>query len=281
MKKRYIAVLILIFSTHFNSWSQNERKENTFFTVAAKSGLTVRSKPSINSEKIGKFPPGEHLELIEDTGIFLSVMDNGLPVNGNWFKVKRMNHSWDKKPSLTGYVFSGYLLKNKNRPYNPSNAIATNNSTISFDNFNLKFYFYETYNNSKDHNIVKNDTIYTFEDVFNNLSDKLVHIQPKIKVKKVELFYTFTERIWEYSKNEQNSKKPYSWKGNASFKKLDLIRDMALFSKIEYKKIGIDRQLNLKLRDTLVHYPGEMGGTTATISYKGRPCIHFIPSVLI
>ena len=174
MKRQAIFLLIFFFSNFYDSWSQNKRKEDSFYTVATKSGLSVRKKPSINSEKLGKFPPGEHLELIEDTGNFLSIIDNGTTVNGNWLKVKRMNHSWDKKPSLTGYVFSGYLLKNKSRPYNPSNAIATSNTTIPFKNFNLTFYFYET----DSHNAIKNDTIYTYEDVFNNLSDKLIHIQP-------------------------------------------------------------------------------------------------------
>jgi len=278
MKNRYLFLLILSFS--YYSWSQNKSNNNSYYTVTAPSGLSVRSQPSINSEKLGKFPPGEYVELIEDTGKFLSLVDEGLTVNGNWVKVKRMNHRWDKKPTLTGYVFSGYLLKNESRPHNPSDAITINNSTLKFKNFDLTFYFYEIDNRHEDSNAIKNDTMFVYEDVFNDLSDKLIRIEPKSNINKVELFYTFKERIWQYGVDIHNSKDSYSWKGNSPFKKLSFTRQMALFSKIAYEKVGTSRQVNLKLRDTLVHYPGEMGGTTATMSYKGKPCVHFIPDVV-
>ncbi|AXT50602.1 SH3 domain-containing protein [Aquimarina sp. BL5] len=281
MKKQCIILLVLIFCNHCDVWSQSQLKGDAFYTVAAPSGLTVRSKPSIDGEKLGKFPLGEHLELIEDTGKLLSIVDNGLAVHGNWFKVKRMNHSWDDKPTLTGYVFSGYLLKNKSRPYNPSDATSTENSTLKFRNFNLTFCFYETDTRYEDYNVVKNDTMYVYENVFNELNDKLIHIQPKVKTDKIELFYTFKEKVWEYGADALTSKKYYTWQGNSPFKKLPLTRNIALFPKIEYEKMETSRQVNLKLRDTLVHYPGEMGGTTATMSYRGKPCVHSIPDAIL
>ncbi|WP_108868644.1 SH3 domain-containing protein [Aquimarina aquimarini] len=281
MEKQCVILIFLIFSTHYNVWTQNQLKSKAYYTVTAPSGLTVRSKPSIDGEKLGKFPPGEHLELIKNTEKVLSIVDNGLSVNGNWFKVKRMNHSWDKKPALTGYVFSGYLLKNESRPSNPSDAITIEKSTLNFKNFNLTFYFYEIDNRYEGHNVVKKDTMYVYEDVFNDLSDKLIHIKPKVKIDNVELFYTFKEKVWEYNGDESNSKEPYKWEGNSPFKKLSLAKKMILFPKIEYEKVETSRQVNLKLRDTLVHYPGEMGGTTATMSYNGRPCVHFISDVIL
>ncbi|WP_298546510.1 SH3 domain-containing protein [uncultured Aquimarina sp.] len=277
MKKQWIILLVLIFTSHYDIWSQSQ----TYYTVAATSGLTVRNEPSIDSEKLGKFPPGEHLELIEDTGKFLSIVDNDLAVNGNWFKVKRMNHNWDKKPALTGYVFSGYLLKNESRPYNPSDAIATENSTLKFKNFNVTFYFYEIDTRYEDYNVVKNDTMYVYENVFNDLNDKLIRIESNEKIDRVELFYTFKEKVWEYGMDALNEKKYYTWKGNSPFKELSLTRQMTLFPKIAYEKIESSRQLNLKLKDTLVHYPGEMGGTTATMSYNGKPCVHAIPETIL
>lgn len=280
MTKQYIILLILIFNNHYSAWSQNQLRDKSYYTVAAKNGLTVRSEPSIISKKLGKFTSGEHLEFIEDTEKFLSIIDNGITVNGNWFKVKKMNHSWDKKSTLTGYVFSGYLLKNKSEPYNPSDAITTQNSVLKFKNFNLNFSFYKIDNRYENHNIVKNDTIYAYEDVFNDLGDKLIHIEPKVKIDKVELFYTFKEKIWEY-KIDTDDSKGYSWEGSSAFKKLSLNRQMVLFPKIEHEKTETSRELNLKLRDTLVHYPGEMGGTTATMSYNGKPCVHSISDVIL
>jgi len=280
MKKRHIILLILVISK-YAIWSQNQLNDKVYYTVAAASGLTVRSEPSINSEKLGKFSAGEHLELIQDTGKFLSILDNGLAVNGNWFKVKKMNHSWDDKPTLTGYVFSGYLLRNMSRPHNPSNAITTENSTLKFKNFNLTFYFYKIDDSYEAYNVVKNDTMHVYEDVFNDLSDKLIHIEPKVKIDKLELFYTFNEKVWEYKMDSNNSKEYYKWEGNSAFKNLPLTRQMVLFQKIDYEKIETSRQTNLKLRDTIVHYPGEMGGTTATMSNNGKPCVHFIPDAIL
>lgn len=280
MKKQYIILLVLLLNNHYEIWSQNQLKDKSYYTVAAPSGLTVRNEPSISSEKLGKLPSGEYLELIEDTGKFLSIIDNGIPVNGNWLKVKRMNHSWDNKPSLTGYVFSGYLLKNETRPYNPSDATTNENSILEFKNFKLNFYFYQTDNRYEGHNVVKNDTIYAYEDVFNDLSDKLIHIEPKVKTDKIELFYTYKESVWQYGMDGLNSKE-YSWTGSSPFKKLSLTRQMVIFPKIEHEKIETSRQVNLKLRDTLVHYPGEMGGTTATMSYRGKPCVHSISDAIL
>ncbi len=281
LKHQLKILLVFILSNNCFLWSQNESEEKAYYTVAASSGLSVRSEPSITSEKLGKFPSGEYVELIEDTGLFLSILDNGLPVNGSWFKVRRMNQTWDKKPALTGYVFSGYLLKNESRPYNPSNAMTAENSILKFKNFDIAFYFYKIDNRYESHNVIKNDTMYVYEDVFNDLSDKLIQIKPKVNTHKVELFYTYKERVWEYDTSTNNSEKNYSWEGNYSFKKLPLTREIGLFHKIEYEEIETSRQLNLKLKDTMVHYPGEMGGATATMSYKGRPCLHSVSDVIL
>lgn len=279
MKK--LIVIIVVFCNYCGLWSQNKSEATSFYTVTAQSGLSVRATPSINGEKTGRFPLGEHLELIEDTGKFLSIIDDNQVINGYWFKVKKMGHTWDKKPKLTGYVFSGYLLKNKDRPYNPSDAIAKANTVLQFKNFNVTIPFYETETNHESSSTIKNDTMYVYESVFNELSDKLIHIKPKLKIDRVELFYTFNESVWEYHVNKLTPKKPYSWKGSREFKKLPLTRQMTLFPKIEYEKVKNFRQENLRLRDTMVHYPGEMGGTRATMSYKGRPCVHYIADTIL
>ena len=282
MKNKYIILLVFVFSNYYGVWSQGQSKDKTqYYTVIAPSGLSVRSEPSINSGKLGRFLPGEHLELIKDTGKILSIVDNGSTVNGSWYKVKKMSHSWDKKPKLIGYVFSYYLLKNESRPSNPSDAMTSDNSTLHFKNFDISFYFYKLEDDYKELNVVKNDTMYAYESVFNDLSDKLIHIKPKIEIDDVELFYTFKEKIWEYGVFASNSEEQYTWSGSSPFKKLSFTRQMVLFPKIEYEKIETSRRVNLKLRDTMVHYPGEMGGTTATMSYQGRPCIHFISDAIL
>ncbi|ADV48771.1 SH3 type 3 domain protein [Cellulophaga algicola DSM 14237] len=281
MKNHYLLLVVLMLSAHAKLWPQQQAKESTIYTVAAKNGLSVRSEPSTSGEKIGKFPPGEYVVLLEDTGSYLSLVDNGVPVNGNWFKVKTMRNSWDTKPILTGYVFSGYLLKNESKPYNPSDALTTANTTLKFDSFDLSFYFYETETGSETSPIVKQDTVFVSEDVFNDLGDRLLYIEPKESTTSIALFYTFKESIWEYNFDATKSKEKYAWEGYGPYKELPLTRNMALFPKIAYEKVETSREVNLKLKDTLVHYPGEMGGTTATMSYQGRPLVHFIADALL
>lgn len=279
MKKQYLLLLMLILSNISYAWCQNQLVK-AVYTVAAPSGLIVRQGPSTHSEKLGKFPLGEHVELIENTGKKLSIRDNGIVIQGSWFKVKRMQLSWDTTQVLTGYVFSGYLLRNESRPYNPANATAKTNSILEFENFKLTISFYNIENSYDDFGIVKNDTMHLYEEVFNDIDDKLIYIEPKVKTDKVELFYTLTENIWEYGYEEDNPNM-YRWKGSNPFKKLPLTRNMALFPKVDYEKIGNARRIRLKLRDTLVHFPGEMGGTTCTMSHDGKPCVHFIPNVIL
>ncbi|WP_435654787.1 SH3 domain-containing protein [Cellulophaga baltica] len=281
MKNLYLILFIFILCAPSKLRSQHQTKDNPIYTVAAKNGLTVRSEASIHGEKLGKFPPGEYVELLEDTGTYLSLTDHGVAVNGNWFKVKTMRNAWDNKPILTGYVFSGYLLKNEHKPYNPSDALTTETSTLKFDSFDLSFYFYETEEGSETSTIVKKDTLFIYEAVFNDLGDRLIYIEPKVNTTKIELFYTFKESVWEYNFDASKSKEKYAWEGYGPFKELPLTRHMALFPQIGYEKVETARQVNLKLNDTLVHYPGEMGGTTATMSYQGRPLVHFIADTLL
>jgi len=73
--------------------------------VSADSGLTLRERPDVNSGKLGKLAYGDAIEITEKTDKALVIIDEGEKVAGKWVKVKT--------PSKSGYVFNGYLSKEK------------------------------------------------------------------------------------------------------------------------------------------------------------------------
>lgn len=71
--------------------------------VIADNGLSIREKPDVNSERIGRLKYGESIEISENTGEKLVIVDNGKTLSGNWVKIKTR--------TKYGYVFDGYLAK--------------------------------------------------------------------------------------------------------------------------------------------------------------------------
>ncbi len=81
-----------------------ESQETSTYRVIARNGLSVRSKPDVNSTKINKIPYGTKVVVKEKTIINFKVNDNGYIIDGQWFSI--INDSISTEPS---YVFSGYL----------------------------------------------------------------------------------------------------------------------------------------------------------------------------
>tara|TARA_R100001369_G_scaffold64192_1_gene91441 strand:+ start:302 stop:1180 length:879 start_codon:yes stop_codon:yes gene_type:complete len=71
--------------------------------VTADNGLTLREKPDVSSERLGKLHYGDEIEITEQTNIELIIIDEGERIAGNWVKIKANSKS--------GYVFNGYLSK--------------------------------------------------------------------------------------------------------------------------------------------------------------------------
>ncbi|WP_370458292.1 SH3 domain-containing protein [Cellulophaga sp. L1A9] len=78
----------------------------------SKSGLNVRSDSDLNSEKIGKFNFAEQVKLLEITDKYFEVKDNGEVIKGQWYKVIGKSVI---NEIITGYVFSGFLTKPKQK----------------------------------------------------------------------------------------------------------------------------------------------------------------------
>ncbi|MBO3115401.1 SH3 domain-containing protein [Winogradskyella sp. DF17] len=73
--------------------------------VTADNGLTVRERPNPKARKVGKLDYGDAIEITERTNINLTLIDEGEQIDGNWVKIQ--------SPSITGYVFNGFLSKDR------------------------------------------------------------------------------------------------------------------------------------------------------------------------
>jgi len=81
--------------------------------VSAPSGLRVRNAPGLKGERIGVRPFGKKVRIIERTGISLTVKENGKDLTGEWVGIESRLLKNRKLEKVTGYVFDGFLVKNK------------------------------------------------------------------------------------------------------------------------------------------------------------------------
>lgn len=261
MKIRLLIYLLLI-STSLTA--------QTYYTVVAKSGLLIRKGPSVNDEKIERLKAGTHLKLLKDTNIPLSIKDDGKTITANWFQVKT-------KDSAMGYVFSGYLVKNKTIPREgvECDTLQPCDTKIKSEFFDITFYNYQI----EEEVSHKTDSINVFEYVFNDLSNKVIYIQPKQKGDKVDLHYSYKEEINELYNGDEGYNYA-SWTCIDDFKPLTGNRNFFVFNDIDYEGQEEFRQKQLKLRDTSVYSGGEIP-VEATLIYKNKPCTYFITEVIL
>ncbi|GAA3511697.1 hypothetical protein GCM10022393_26770 [Aquimarina addita] len=106
--------------------------------MIARSGLTVRSAPDINSKKINVIPFGTEVTVKDKTTVPFEVNDNGYKILGTWFSIQ--NDSLSTQPS---YVFSGFL-KTIDEIANSYKGIHTPNKM--FDRFHGVYQFNEKVN---------------------------------------------------------------------------------------------------------------------------------------
>ena len=97
--------------------------------VNAKSGLRVRSQPSLEGERIGVRPYGKKVLITERTGKTMTIQDEGKEINGEWVGIESRLVSKGKVEKVTGYIFSGFLVKKQ--PTNHGVILANLNSNYS------------------------------------------------------------------------------------------------------------------------------------------------------
>ncbi len=140
--------------------------------VTAESGLVVRDKPSLISNKIFHLPKNTMTYVKEKTGINLVILDKGKEIKGEWIKI----YGFDNKDT-NGYVFGGFLTAEKPEIW-----------------YSGKRAYYKTY----DYN---NQQEGTFES--NSLSEKYLNRDLQIIKTNIE---TLNPKDFPYFLNPQNRK---------------------------------------------------------------------------
>jgi len=100
MKNSILIVIFLLFT--MSNFGQDR------MYVTAKSGLVVREKPSLKSNKIFHLPKNTMTYISNKTGISLVISDEGKEIKGEWMNI----YGFDNKDTK-GYVFGGFLTTEK------------------------------------------------------------------------------------------------------------------------------------------------------------------------
>ena len=143
--------------------------------VIADNGLSIREKPDVNSEKIGRLKYGESIEISENTGEKLVIVDSGKTVSGNWVKIKTR--------TKYGYVFDGYLAKE-----------LTNSIEADYKGLNIKIKNLKSTDEFKVKSFFDTDTVYVDVELGDTPEGKTLLLKNK-NYKRVSIFQQFENII--------------------------------------------------------------------------------------
>lgn len=254
----------------------------TYATVIAPSGLSVRSKPSLQAERIGKLEFGNDVEIRETTDQKLEVKDGNKWVKGNWVRIRA-------KDGFTGYAFDGYLLTKPSKP--ERNGISCDDelpcdTRVKFDAFTAVIHSYQS--ERRQYPPTSGDTLVYYEFVFNDISEKVLQIIPEQADDRIEVFFTRNETIiQQYDRKggpnfdwDRWAKERVSWHGNAGYEKMEGKNNYFRIPGVQWSLYEKKLKERMGLRDTLVVIEGEYDDV-ATVVYKEKVCGYSINFVLI
>lgn len=81
----------------------------SYHIAIAENGLNIRNAPQLSAEKVGKLYFGAKVEIVEKTGIALTVKEAGKDLRGEWVKIRFSNYPIQIASVESGYVFNGFL----------------------------------------------------------------------------------------------------------------------------------------------------------------------------
>ncbi len=145
--------------------------------VNADNGLIIRSAPNKKSKRIGKLNYGTQILITKQTGIKISIIDNGKNINGEWVAIEGTN------TNIKGYVFNGYLTLKK-----PNNPLK-----INFEDFALEMKL-DIWDKNKILEKVQKDSAIVFVELGDSPEGKQLKIT-SLKNKKIELFQRYENSI--------------------------------------------------------------------------------------
>lgn len=114
--------LLFLSSTHSNAQFEGSPIDKNQNLVISTNGLSIRSRPTLKSKKLGVVPFGKKVIIENDKsygwdtiGLYKSIWgksydsENDYPITGHWVKAKYGN--------ISGYMFSAYLYYETNGSY--------------------------------------------------------------------------------------------------------------------------------------------------------------------
>ncbi len=108
MKRRKVIVVLFILAFAKALQAQSTRPQCYF--VSAKSGLKLRAEASLEGRLIETLSYGAQVVTIPtENRVEGSVLENGIPVEGSWVKVKALFHKYNFPSGNEGFVFDYYL----------------------------------------------------------------------------------------------------------------------------------------------------------------------------
>lgn len=221
------SIIILIASLWFSSIAAQEIKY-----VNAENGLFLRTEPNREANRIGKLVYGSKVEIINKTGIALSVVDNGITVGGEWVQIR------DTKTSNRGYVFNGYLSSNKINRRMP----------INLDKFILLVDMEDTC--CLVISDVKKDTLNIHLDLGYNPFEKKITIRQS-KWKKVEIFQKQSNSVYLSWNKEATCELLDQKEYPTSWKELKLNKDNNVFLSEVYSEAERNELLKTSIEELL------------------------------
>ena len=146
--------------------------------VFAQNGLNIRSKPNLNSEKIGKIPYGEKVQVIHKDHYGYQLLNNVITENlskyqidGVWLKIKY------KK--LKGYVLSTFLYPDYgfSDQVEPDYVILSHGLSCSYNIHNINSYnWYGLYVDDNNKSALKSISL-EFYNVLDNMTNMITLVQ--------------------------------------------------------------------------------------------------------
>ncbi len=240
-------------------------------TVSAKNGLFLRSQPNGKSEVIAKLAPGEKVKLLSKTDQWEKVNHNNQPLAGRYVQVKTSKN-------FVGYAFDGYLLKTNGRFGNFCDNLYQCIYRNSAQYFDFSIFDYEVYEA-----ISRSDTLLLYEEVFREIGDHVVLIEPKIPAKKVTVFYGYEEALYPYQNlDTTQTELPQVWHSSPVFTEIKNAKANAfMVPTVLYDAIRESRAEQLNLQRVKDWEQGGEGGWIPRYIYKNSEASYSITSVLL
>ena len=225
MKKLLFLIIILQLNFLF-------AQESLF--IKAENGLIIRENPDTKSTRIGKFDYAEKIKLHLKTGKYISIIDNGNTINGEWYEVSGNDINQN---TVTGYVFSGFL----------TSEFLKKKTKIKFKNFIVEFEHIQLWNSESILSRRHKDTVKLYINLPDSPENKIIKIKPN-EFKNIEILQRFQNSITIM--DDGSHRDLINWKHyNSDWEKIPFIDKENGFKTLKYSKSDWEKFIPIKITE--------------------------------